>query len=328
MRTLRAGAIVAAGFLALAGPAMATPELDPDFPCDVPSCETAVAATRDGQLRVLDATTGEVYGNLDLRPTHEEGGDLNAPPITSISLDGDTVYYSVYENEHSAHGIWRTAIDGSGAPEWVANGAAPAVSPDGRFLAYSFDPTGPAHGPGTTSIAVRDLETGQDSHYSPDGGDHDDHAIVDGFIDAIAWSPDSTRLAYHLSYWPDGEPAVYDSLYIFDLVTSDTLFQSSYVGSFLSPSWTADGGLLAAEACCSPDRSGRVVRFDLLTGVDTPVETTGGFPLIDEAVKQVDLHDHYGADLLVVRDATGSLDRVTSQGELRRIGVGYAAVSW
>ncbi|MGH8973256.1 MAG: hypothetical protein ACRD0C_08625 [Acidimicrobiia bacterium] len=333
MRIRRAGALAAAaGLLTIAGPAVATPELDPDAPCPVPSCDVAVAATRKGQLKLLDATDGQLYGHLDLRPPHVDEDGLEVPPITSISLHGDDVYYSVYENEINAYGIWRTTTAGSEL-ERLADGAAPAVSPDGRFLAYSFDPTGPARGRGTTSIAVRDLRSGKERHIAPASSEHeDDPAVAGGFIDAISWSPDSARLAYSVAYrLPGPPPSTTHGVFVFDLASQEWLLDSRWFERpFRSPSWSAEDGLLAVSSCCFSDVDGigRVFRLDPVMGGETEVDTSGGVPLSDEAVGMVDARDTYGTELLVVRDASGALDRIGPRGELRRLGSGYAAVDW
>ncbi len=339
MRVPLAGAIAVAGLLGLTTPALATVDDQLDHSCFTPSCEVAVAATRDGQLLLIDPTNGGAYGHLDHRSPSEWAPEMT-PPITAISMADDGAFYSVFDFEETAYNIWWKAFDTSNPPELAVSGAAPALSPDGQFLAYSFQPGGPAYGHGTSSIAVRDVVSGEVRTFHPNPDD--EVVMVDGFIDSIAWSPDSTRLAYHLYHREAGESEPTHRLYVLDLVTGRSLSDARYLGSNSSPTWNADFGLAAVEQCCDPAPPqtgpgrcgatgcipGTVVRINLATGERIPVWTTAGFPLPDEAVDRVAVRDGFGSELLIVREASGGLDHVLPGGAMRRVGSGYAAVDW
>ncbi len=330
MRLRLAGAIAAAGLLTLTTPALAGDGGEGhDAPaCLTPSCELAVAATTDGQLLVLDAVIGGVWGHLDHNhaPT---GGDRGAP-IDSISLtpSHDEVYYASQDWNNGGRDIYAVGIDGSNRRLVVENAASPAVSPDGRFLAYSFSPD-PHRG--RSSIAVRELATGAERTFGP-GPDASPDRVL-GAVSDIAWSPDSTRLAFTHDY--EGV-----ELWLLDLLSSATDHSGARsLGAYRSPSWNAEG-LFATEWCCygTPnERRGRVARFDAAQGRFTPYNTDAGLILDEPEVYGVDVRDAWGSDLLVVRGASieggstgrsGALDRVDSTGAIRRLGAGYAVVAW
>jgi hypothetical protein len=289
MRLPLAGAIAVAGLLTLTAPAVATvdSEIDPD--CPTPSCEVAVAATRGGNLVLLDPTRTWTERHLDHRPPPADADPALGPPIRAITMGGDGVAYSVVDYATHTSSIWWTSLaETEEEPERVFAGAAPAASPDDRFLAYSFDSFDVTRADGGNSIAVRDVNTGETRFFEPHP-DEMDVVVADGSIDAIAWAPDSSRLVYHLSHREGGEAETTHRLYALDLISGSRLSDARYFGAFSSPSWNADFGLVAVEECCNHlsehDRfpctwascpPGQVVRIDLVAGQRTPVPTTAG----------------------------------------------------
>ncbi|MGH9039586.1 MAG: TolB family protein [Acidimicrobiia bacterium] len=324
MRAPLAGAIAAAGLLALTVPAFAD---DPDAaPCITPSCEFAVAATRDGQLLVVDAEDGGVHRHL-VHHTPPTNADRGAP-IDAISLSPSRteVYYSAQDWDDGGRDIYRIGIEG-GEPELVVEDAlAPAVSPDGRFLAYSFSPD---HHSGSTTIAIRTLATGEERHFGP-GGEPEQKW---GAVGDITWAPDATRIAFTYDY--EGV-----ELRLLDLLSGTADWSGARnLGPYRSPSWNGDG-LFATEWCCFPGHAevrGEVVRFDPATGEFSLRSTDGGMILDEPEVYGVDVRDGYGSDLLVVRQnsveggfagTSGALDRIDTDGSVRRLGAGYAVAAW
>ncbi|MGH9001638.1 MAG: TolB family protein [Acidimicrobiia bacterium] len=324
MRLPLAGAIAVAGLLTLTTPALAGDQgagHDGPGTCPTPSCDVAVAATTDGQLLLLDAASGGVWGHLDHNrpPTSSDRG----APIDAISLtpSRDEVYYAAKDWSDGGRDILAVGIDGNGRRLVVEDAASPAVSPDGRFLAYSFSPDPDS---GRTSIAIRELATGTERTFGP-GADPD---MVLGAVSDIAWSPDSTRLAFTHDY--EGT-----ELWLLDLLSGTSDFSGARdLGPYRSPSWNNEG-LFATE--WSDERRGLVARLDPAAGGFTPYNTEGGLSLDEAEVYGVDVRDNWGTDLLVVRGAnleggsagrSGALDRVDATGAIRRLGAGYAVAAW
>lgn len=103
--------------------------------------------TREGQARkliVVSSTTGRPVRVL-MRP----GSTLTGNGV-ALSPDGRRLY-TVWIGKHSLR-IERVAT-GTGKRTYVADGAQPAISPDGRYLAY-------ASGRWYQSVSVRDVHTG------------------------------------------------------------------------------------------------------------------------------------------------------------------------
>ena len=290
MRLPLAGAIAAAGLLALTltTPALAGDEgAGHDVPaCLTPSCELAVAATTDGQLLVIDAGDGGVWRHLDHNPS-PAGTDMGAP-IDALSLtpSGDEVYYATRDWSDNGRDIYAVGIDGAKRRLVVENAASPAVSPDGRFLAYSYTPD-PGHG--RTFIAIRELATGTERTFEP--ADGPDPFMPEGAVGDIAWSPDGTRLAFTHDY--EGT-----DLWLLDLLNGDTDFSGAlHLGPYGSPSWNAEG-LFATGWCCHPDMKqvrGEVARFDSGTGTFVGRSTTAGLPLDEPEAYGVDVRDAWVA---------------------------------
>jgi hypothetical protein len=108
---------------------------------------------------------------------------------------------------------------------------------------------------------VRDLKTGAERTWRyPDTPDYTTNLYRDAVISEIAWAPDSTRLAYTLSY--EG-----DSISILDTETDADLSQTEEVvipgggGNSSHPAWQATTGLLGVfntrfECCFDDDYTG------------------------------------------------------------------------
>jgi hypothetical protein len=156
---------------------------------------TIVAVTVDGRVVVLDAATGNVVRQLadlgDPRVQPAEGPGPNAVTQITVTPDGSTAYYDSC-CEPAAGMIFSVPTDGSREPEPLTHGLGPAVSPDGRYLAFTL----------LDAVVVRDLTTGDEQTFT------DPAYTEQPLFGDVTWSVDGTKLYYP---WerrnPDGTAA-------------------------------------------------------------------------------------------------------------------------
>lgn len=160
-------------------------------PCgDAAARPNLVALLReDGRLVTVDLRTGAeqvLAFRGDPHDADSETGMSSYIDAIDLSADGRWIYYSTC-CEPAVGITYRVEVghpEGDGEPEVVADGADPALSPDGRYLATV---TGEA-------VQVTDLEHPDQSWSSdPVGLPHD-----------VVWSPDGTRLAFVDGHGADG----------------------------------------------------------------------------------------------------------------------------
>jgi hypothetical protein len=142
----------------------------------------------DSSLEVLSSRDGHV-----IRTLARHVGTFRGPISLSVSPTG-TVYF---DNLGSVHPWPLTAIYSvpvTGGPvRYVANGSSQAVSPNGRFLAY----TSTSWPPSPTKIVVEDLR----SHAIRSWTDN-----VGSDPESLSWSPDSRFVSFTEAGWGRDPP--------------------------------------------------------------------------------------------------------------------------
>jgi hypothetical protein len=172
-------------------PATAEPITPPTTPVPSPP-RSLIAATRDNRVVTVDPATGAVLDELITADDLVAGAwIMDHRTVLARGIDGD-VYVEVeipYSGEPKPR-IYRLPADG-GAPEFVTEGFAPAISPDGETLAY-------ARGNFESEVVLRDLATDEERVIA---------AAIDSpgeeFPDPVAglrFSPDGTELAVTWTY--------------------------------------------------------------------------------------------------------------------------------
>jgi hypothetical protein len=285
-----------------------------------------IVALSGTEVVVLESATGH---RLRVLAAHPE-----ADPATGVFLEGVAVtpdhrsaYYSV-AGPCGAGTIYRVPVDGRGTPERVATGISPAVSPNGSKLAYAA--------PGGTGIdgrprcnnqiVVRELASGAERVWRyPDDADHSQALYQDGAIMKIAWAPDSTRLAYTLSYEGDGV-SVLDTAVDRDLSQTLEVVVPGGGGDSREPTWQASSGRLAivnsAFGCCYDDNytgPPRTLLVDPALRISEDLLPPGKRPAWLD-------FDTTGDHLLYVDG--GTLYRRSRNGSPVVVGPGYVAADW
>jgi hypothetical protein len=312
-----------------------------------------IAAIAGGSVVMLDGKDGHTLRTLATHPEATTGG---FPYLQGVSLSPDRrdVFYSLAGDCGPAT-IYRVAADGHAPTAALLGGVSPAVSPDGRKLAYAAAveaPTPPATAPspgppavttvpptsaeagvGVTAdrhcqnaVVVRDLTTGAERSWRyPDTPEYATPLYHDAVISEIDWAPDSTRLAYTLSY--EG-----DSISVLDTEADADLGQTGEVvlpgggGNSSHPAWQAGTGLLGLfntrfECCFDDNYTGppRALLVDVDRRLGTPLLPAG------RRVTALDF-DASGAHLLFVDG--GRLYRRSGPQTPVPLATGITAADW
>jgi len=169
-----------------------------------------VAVTADG--RVIVASSKDGHALRTLANGALAGGGL------AVSPDGRTVYYARDTGGRCSNGDPITAIaaipaGGGASTDLVTNVRFPAVSPNGRYLAFTGIPNCSDAG---RSILVRDLTVADHTNSSYDQGwtVHNEATSPWVSIDSLAWAPDSRHVLFtHASdaAEADGGPRLLDT---------------------------------------------------------------------------------------------------------------------
>jgi hypothetical protein len=205
-----------------------------ETPLDM-SSELSFISDRDGNTELY---RGRLDGSNVIRLTRNTGFDGEA----AWSPDGKLIAFASArqrdENDRLIDDvdIYLMAADGTGVVRLTTTGSArqPTWSPDGRFIAYEYDP----YPNGAGDIAIIDVSVGESSRRYLGLSSFDASEPV--------WSPDGSRIAF------------VDKAFDIRAVTPDgksvtTLLKSApSPGGFLSfrtPSWSPDGRRVAAHFC-------------------------------------------------------------------------------
>ncbi|PSO51635.1 MAG: hypothetical protein BRC31_06390 [Actinobacteria bacterium QS_5_72_10] len=149
---------------------------------EVAAEESAVALTANGQVAVVDTTTGKPLRQLMSVPT-----DDPAKNDLAVTPDRRTAFVTRPGSAGQPTDIARVPVSG-GEPEVVATDASsPAVSPDGETLAYIVHRY-PHPGDPDPRIVLRDLSSGQRVMLDSGGDWH--------YVSELAWTADGERLAF------------------------------------------------------------------------------------------------------------------------------------
>lgn len=316
-----------------------TPDVTPEPTAEPTPTETPepdlpaiVGLTSTGDLVELDPESGEVG------ETYLTG--LADPSRTTVTVDRATgvVFFDRLNEGTGRYEVVRLSLD-TGDPQVVAEGFEPALSPDGRTLAYiGFVPDGSF----IMAATLLDLESGE-ARYFPDK----EWCECDRSIGTPAWSQDGSHLFVPMS-WTDIFPS---PAWVVDLrPDQDASLQD---GTLLEPTDPGET-LWAGWSSPTPLDDGRLAVFGYQGGPDSSSEdmtswtTTSHIAILDPAsAEPVERVETPGLDVvdmaaapdgdglaIVVRDLTDpasptwSLYRWDGAGGLRGVAQGIVAIAW
>ncbi len=198
-----------------------------------------LAAMIGGHLELLNPTTGQVERSIEV-------GDSGTGGL-AINSTGETAYITLAVGAGCDTDIISVDL-ATGTERVVAdNAASPAVSPDGRDLAYVAVQAAVAYCP-PGNVEVTNLTDGATRSWNltpqaPAGQ-------VTGQVDGLSWSPDGTQLAV-------GTLLVANSGIRFLDVTEDLSPTNPTVliadGHYTSPQYLPDGNLVVVSPFCGID---------------------------------------------------------------------------
>ena len=251
-----------------------------------------IAAIVGGSVVMLDGHDGDTLRTLANHPEATTGG---YPYLQGVALtpDRSQVYYSLVGDCGGAT-MYRVPADGSLSSVAVLTGISPAVSPDGRKLAYAVAASSHDESQEESqeaaqmerhcqnAVVVRDLQSGAERTWRfPATPEFATPLFLDAVISEIDWAPDSTRLAYTLSY--EG-----DSVSVLNTETDADLGQTVEVvvpdggGNSNHPAWQPTSGLLGLfnnrfECCFDDNYTGppRALLIDVERRLSTPLLPAG-----------------------------------------------------
>jgi hypothetical protein len=225
--------------------------------------------------------------------------------------------------------IYRVPTGRRSTPHRIGSGISPAVSPDGRWLAFAApgrqrpDGTAGCH----NVVVLHDLRSGEERRRIrfPDDEVHRSGFFADAAFTRLSWAPDSRRLAITHSY--EG-----DSVSVLDTVAARDLSETTEVvvpdggGESRHPTWQAATGRLAvvnsAFSCCFDDNYTGPARTLLMD-----VENRTALDLLPEGMVPAWLDFDPSGEHLLYADG-GSLYRRSRGAEPALVAPGFTIADW
>jgi hypothetical protein len=207
VRLILAAALLAAAVVAggsgLIGRGVRTPAEGPGWlpagPAGPMPAQVVALTTGGNKIQVLSSRTGRV-----VRTLASNVGLFQGIPTIAVSPAG-VVYFDTARDDGEQ---WIESTPLTGGPITpIGPGDMPAISPDGRLLAYLawtvqiYPPNTPARDmkpPAPEAIVVRNLQTGAIRRWA--------FTSLVPAISSLSWSPDNRFLAYTSLSWASGQP--------------------------------------------------------------------------------------------------------------------------
>jgi hypothetical protein len=309
----RAGVVTSLRAVSL--PVHEDPPYDPSLPLPSGAPTEAYAVAPDGTIVAVSLPGGTVRRTLARPGTGRTIGRL------ALTADGTQLYYAVVE-ERCASTIRVVPTAGGPSSEVVSGGAGvavldPAVSPDGRRLAYVRRVcTEGSHGEiDDTELVIRDLRASTSETW-PAG-----RAFPGESTDAVsqpAWSPDGRRVAFvynHCCGYDDRHLRVLDpsgQLKLVDLPPVPGPLELDATASGPAGVVASGRGLVFDIATNDTLRATRIGQFEEHVSPSLTVDDSGQF-----VVTTYELDGVYRSELLT----RGSTQR-------RTVAVGYRELVW
>jgi hypothetical protein len=249
----------------------------------------------NSRIEVVSSRTLRVIRTLATSTGLFQGPEtLAASPSGVLFFDGVRHYSEI---------VFSVPLAG-GAVRAIAYGRTPAVSPDGKLLAYVAETRGSAiRGVGPTGIVVRDLASGaQRTWVLP---------AADAYIPAMNWSPDGRHLAVTTGAGPGPVTLVLDTT-----APGRTLGAARRMPLPPGVSWagylTARTGVGVAEAGAYPALRTSLIEVDVRTG-----QVIGPLTTLRQGLSTMNSYD--GPEGKIQPDPTGRYFLITGSGPFEKL---------
>jgi hypothetical protein len=283
-------------------------------PASVAAWPKTFVGLRGGEIVLVDVATGDVVRVLVDRPTLGGPSEEVGTADLELSRDGSTVYFVPFGKPERIMSV-PTA---GGTPTPVAEGRKPAISSDGRFLAYVT--CGGELGICGEGVSVLDLREGSERHWTV--------GFSDQWAGQLTWIPESTQPAFSMFYPGDSNP----TLHVVD-TADDTRVELKDVAEVgpnrTGAAWTVIGyhtptaGLVVRHFCCSSYATDEVEERSIISvQPKSHVVTT----LFDGDWIDIEL-DATGRHFLLLEPG-GIVYRLDDSGERMPIADGFEDVDW
>lgn len=219
-----------------------------------------VGIDTEGRILLLSSEDGAVIRELARKK--EPTTNSTFTDRVELSPDGKYVYFDELDNLDKPMckiRIKRVSLEAR-TPELIAaRGTNPAISPDGKSLAYI---TGKSDCYGRT-LVIRDLSSGKERRWSQ-AEDIPEYSLEHDALLGLKWSPDSRYLLYGLSSEDGTQTVLFDPSIERDLDDPKRVLPVEEGHIWNGLEWRAKGGVMLAGDCGDPEHrcSPKLLEYD------------------------------------------------------------------
>jgi len=201
----------------------------------------------DGKYLAFTDSSGFYLRQVDTGETHAVNvpSGFNARP-RSWFPDGTHLLATWVGGPRESESIWEISLMGGTPRKLVAQGAWPAISPDGSTIAYL-----------AAAIQFKDIALDKEVWLVRSDGEGPRKLVGDGkdVFGPPVWSPDGTHLAFMRGRFAAGLPFIRCQLEILNVATGDLNTLLSTTGLRPTIAWAPDGRMIYSLAEAVPNQS-------------------------------------------------------------------------